>query len=81
MKIRLLYFHRAREAAGRSSETADLPARATSTDALAWAVNQHPALAPIRSILRVAINEEYAPIDRPLADGDTVAFLPPISGG
>ncbi len=81
MKIRLLYFHRAREAAGCSSETADLPARATSADALALAATRHPALAEIRAILRIAINEEYAPADRPLCDGDTVAFLPPISGG
>ncbi len=81
MKIRLLYFHRAREAAGRSSETAELPARATSADALAWAVERHPALAEIRAVLRIAIDEEYAPADRPLSDGDTVAFLPPISGG
>lgn len=29
----------------------------------------------------VAINEEYAQADTELAEGDTVAFIPPVSGG
>jgi molybdopterin converting factor small subunit len=29
----------------------------------------------------VAVNCEYVPGDRPLAEGDEVAFLPPIAGG
>ncbi len=31
--------------------------------------------------LRVAVNDEFASWDRQLVDGDTVAFLPPMSGG
>ncbi|MFM7265031.1 MAG: MoaD/ThiS family protein [Cyanobium sp.] len=31
--------------------------------------------------LRVAINQAFAAPDTPLADGDELAFLPPISGG
>lgn len=31
--------------------------------------------------LRVAINQQFAAADTPLADGDELAFLPPISGG
>ncbi|MFN6338008.1 MAG: MoaD/ThiS family protein [Cyanobacteriota bacterium] len=31
--------------------------------------------------LRVAINQRFSPADTPLADGDELAFLPPISGG
>jgi sulfur-carrier protein len=30
---------------------------------------------------RVAVNDEFAGWDQPLASGDTVAFLPPMSGG
>jgi molybdopterin converting factor small subunit len=29
----------------------------------------------------VAINQAFATPDTPLADGDELAFLPPISGG
>jgi molybdopterin synthase catalytic subunit/molybdopterin converting factor small subunit len=31
--------------------------------------------------LLYAVNKEYAPRDRPLADGDEVALIPPVSGG
>lgn len=31
--------------------------------------------------VRVAINQQFASWDAPLADGDELAFLPPISGG
>jgi molybdopterin synthase sulfur carrier subunit len=31
--------------------------------------------------LRVALNGEFASWDRPLANGDEIAFLPPVSGG
>jgi len=31
--------------------------------------------------LAVSINDDFADWDTPLAEGDTVAFIPPISGG
>lgn len=31
--------------------------------------------------LRVVVNEEFAPWDSPLRDGDTVVFIPPVAGG
>src|SRR5437899_10309891 len=31
--------------------------------------------------LLYAVNKEYATADRPLADGDEVALIPPVSGG
>jgi MoaE-MoaD fusion protein len=31
--------------------------------------------------LLYAVNRDYAPRDRPLADGDEVALIPPVSGG
>lgn len=41
----------------------------------------HYPLGMDASAVRVAVNDEFAPWDRPLADGDHVAFLPPMSGG
>jgi len=32
-------------------------------------------------MLKVAVNEEFAAWDRPLADGDRVVFIPPVAGG
>jgi molybdopterin converting factor small subunit len=31
--------------------------------------------------LRVAVNDEFGDWHQPLADGDTVVFLPPVAGG
>ena len=41
----------------------------------------HPALAPYRPVSSCAVNEEYAGFGTVLAEGDEVAFLPPVSGG
>lgn len=30
---------------------------------------------------RVAVNDEFAPWDHPLTEGDRIALLPPMSGG
>ena len=34
-----------------------------------------------REHLRVAVNDEFVNWDHPLQSGDSVAFLPPMSGG
>ena len=34
-----------------------------------------------RENLRLAVNGEFASWEKPLVDGDEVAFLPPVSGG
>ena len=44
-------------------------------------VREFPALAPYTSSISGAVNAEYARMDAPVADGDEVAFLPPVSGG
>ncbi|HIN10735.1 MAG TPA: MoaD/ThiS family protein, partial [Acidobacteria bacterium] len=31
--------------------------------------------------ISTAVNAEYSRMDAPVADGDEVAFLPPVSGG
>jgi molybdopterin synthase catalytic subunit/molybdopterin converting factor small subunit len=49
----------------------------------AWAAMaaRFPALEPHRPFVRAAHNGAYAEWDARLADGDEVAFLPPVSGG
>jgi molybdopterin synthase catalytic subunit/molybdopterin converting factor small subunit len=54
---------------------------ATLTDAWAAFAERHPGLQPHRPFVRAARNGAYAAWDTPLADGDEVAFLPPVSGG
>jgi molybdopterin synthase catalytic subunit len=59
----------------------DLADGSTLTDAWTALARAHPALAPHREFVRGARNGAYAAWDQPLADGDEVAFLPPVSGG
>jgi len=42
---------------------------------------EHAAFASLAPKLRAAVNHEMAEPDRALADGDEVAFLPPVAGG
>jgi molybdopterin synthase sulfur carrier subunit len=83
--ITVLYFARLREALGVSSERIALPQGVRSLDALrahlaarggVWAEE----LAAGRT-LRAAVNQNMARGDEPIADGDEVAFFPPVTGG
>jgi molybdopterin synthase catalytic subunit len=50
-------------------------------DAWEAMAGRYPALRPHRPFVRAARAGAYADWDTPLADGDEVAFLPPVSGG
>ena len=41
----------------------------------------HPALAPYRSSVRLAVNSTYADWDEPVRANDEVAMIPPVAGG
>ena len=58
-----------------------LGAAATVADAWATLAAAYPGLIPHRPFVRPARNGAYAAWEAPLADGDEVAFLPPVSGG
>lgn len=58
-----------------------LPPGSTVADAWQALAADHPGLVPNRPFVRAAHNGAYASWDAPLADGDHVAFLPPVSGG
>lgn len=81
MFITILYFHSAQRAAGLPQERLELPAGSLVADALAAALAAHPALAPLAPSLLVAINQEHASRQARLNDGDTLALMPPFSGG
>ena len=83
--ITLLYFARLREALGTGQEQLALPANVHSLGALrahlaqrgdAWATE----MAAGRN-LRAAVNQTVATPDTAVADGDEVAFFPPVTGG
>jgi molybdopterin converting factor subunit 1 len=81
MRVSVRLFATLREEAGVDRVALDLSAGATAEGAWRALVAQHPALAARRPHLTAAVNRKYAPWDGTLADGDEIAFIPPVSGG
>jgi len=81
MRVRARLFAIQRELAGTREVALELPKGATIEDAWAAVVGQFPVLAPGRSSVRFARNGVYADRGDALADGDELAFIPPVSGG
>lgn len=73
------YYAILRERTGLASET--ITTTAPDLAALWEDVRSRHALPFERTAFGAACNDEFAPWDAPLADGDRVAFLPPVSGG
>lgn len=78
-EVRVQYFAILREQAGRGSEA--LATAAATPAELYEELRGLRGLTLPRSLLRVAVNEEFCDWDRPLADGDHVVFIPPVAGG
>jgi MoaE-MoaD fusion protein len=73
-------FARLREQAGTDREEVDL-AGATVADVYRVLRERHPDLEPDLRLIRPARNESFADWGDRVADGDEVAFIPPVSGG
>jgi MoaE-MoaD fusion protein len=81
MRIRVRLFAIQRELVGAREVPLELAEGATVEDAWAAVVARFAVLAPGRPSVRFARNGDYAEPDTALADGDEVAFIPPVSGG
>ena len=81
MQCEVLLFAQLAEAVGHDRLTVDLPDGATVADALDALSNDHAAIVDMRPTLAVAVNERYCNGATALADGDTIALIPPVSGG
>ena len=81
MRITILVFARLRDLVGAPRLVREVPAGSTIEDVWTALAGEFPAAAPYRSALSAAVNAGYAKFPTPVADGDEVAFLPPVSGG
>lgn len=81
MTVTVRLFARLRELAGSAELSRDVPAGATVASLWDMLVLEFPGFAPYSSAVSAGVNAEYARRDATLADGDEVAFLPPVSGG
>ncbi len=78
-EITVLYFAHLRDQRGLDSEALSTTA-ATARELYRELAQRHGLTLPERTLI-VAINEAMVRWDNPIADGDTVVFLPPVSGG
>lgn len=81
MEITVRYFAITRELSGLDAEPIALPDGATVAAAWDAVAARHPKLAPLRGHLRLAVNLDFASDERRLEGGDTLALIPPVSGG
>ncbi|HSS20740.1 MAG TPA: molybdenum cofactor biosynthesis protein MoaE [Pyrinomonadaceae bacterium] len=81
IKVKLLFFGAARDAAGHDEVELVLDSPATATTALARVIEVYPQLSRFGRSLLFAVNQEYAVADRVVLDGDELAVFPPVSGG
>ena len=81
VSVRVLFFGRLRELSGISEEQSTVPQGSTLADVFAVYSKRFPNLDGFRNSLVASRNQEFASWDTPVAAGDEIAFLPPVSGG
>ncbi len=81
MKIKVLYFSSLKDKLGKQTEEIDLPENSTVQNLISILKEKYPNISDSLDNVMFALNEEYVDKDSPLKDGDTVALIPPVSGG
>jgi molybdopterin synthase sulfur carrier subunit len=82
MMVVVLYFAALRELLGISQETISDVRGPLSVLAFGALLGQrHAVLVPHLASVRFAVNESFADASDLIQDGDTVALIPPVSGG
>ena len=83
--MKLLYFARLRERLGCAQESIERPPEvATVAQLRLWLAargGQWTEVMQADRSVRVAVNQDMAQADTPIADADEVAFFPPVTGG
>lgn len=77
-RIRIEYFAILREHVGKSAEEVQTDA-GTAGELFAELADRYAF--PQMNPMKVAINEEFGEWDAVLAEGDSIAFIPPVAGG
>ncbi|MCH8918028.1 MAG: molybdopterin converting factor subunit 1 [Alphaproteobacteria bacterium] len=83
--MKLLYFAWLRTRIGRAEEEVDPPTDVANVeDLLRWLQGRGAGYAEALArpdLVRVAVNQEFAARDTPVARDDEVALFPPVTGG
>jgi molybdopterin synthase sulfur carrier subunit len=83
--MKILYFAWLRSRTGMAEEDLALPADVRTVGALLeWLRGRSPGHAEALkdlSVVRVAVNQEFARADHPVQGADEIALFPPVTGG
>ena len=81
MTVVVYYFAALRELLGKSEERIELSGPADVAALARLLSERHPRLGPHLGSVRFAVNETFVDVAAPLASGDVVALIPPVTGG
>jgi molybdopterin converting factor subunit 1 len=81
VQIRVLFFGVLRDVVGLREDSLDIPKGARLGLVFELYAGRFPRLRAMAASVVLALNQEFSTPDSPLAEGDEVAFLPPVSGG
>jgi molybdopterin converting factor subunit 1 len=81
MRVTVRLFARLRDLAGSGELVRDVATPATVETVWRSLVDEMPGLREYERTMSVAVNADYAKMSAKVAEGDEVAFLPPVSGG
>jgi len=81
VRVTVKLFARLRDITRISEFTRELEPGATVATLWSQLATEFPEVASYERSISCAVNADYARMGHPLADGDEVAFLPPVSGG
>jgi molybdopterin converting factor subunit 1 len=81
INVRMRYFAQMRETLGCGEESRQINEGTTVSTLFDAVAAEHVSLAGMKPATMLMVNQEYVTADHRLADGDEVAFIPPVSGG
>jgi molybdopterin synthase catalytic subunit len=81
VRIRVLFFGVLRDVVGVREDSLDVPEGGRLETVFEHYATRFPKLREMAASTVLALNQQFSSPSAPLAEGDEVAFLPPVSGG
>ena len=81
MRVKVLFFGTLKDITGRAQDALELNEGATAGSVFEHYAGRFPPIAALSDSIVIARNHTFAPRSTPVAEGDEIALLPPVSGG
>lgn len=81
VRVRVLFFGQLKDIVGRSEDSIEVEEPADLSTVFERYSSEFPRLVALRKSIVLARNQQFSDPSTPIAEGDEIAFLPPVSGG